>query len=92
MFFITERNRFSRKHSMKEEQTTTIKLKKSVIEELKRLKKNPWETYSEVISGLLEKVKEPKKRREYDKFIHRVQQVKMKELWDNAEDEALEQI
>ena len=73
---------------MKEEQTTTIKLKKSVIEELKRLKKHPWETYSEIISGLLEKVKEPKKRRQYDEFLHRIQQAKKKELWDKAEDEA----
>ena len=31
---------------------------------------------------------ESKKRNQYDEFLHRVQQSKMKELWDNKEDEA----
>lgn len=27
---------------------------------------------------------------QYDKFLHKIQQAKMKELWDNEEDEAWE--
>jgi hypothetical protein len=27
-----------------------------------------------------------KKRKQYDEFLHRIQQPKMKELWDNKED------
>ena len=28
--------------------------------------------------------------KEYDKFLHQIQKPKMKELWDNEEDEAWE--
>ncbi len=31
-----------------------------------------------------------KKKNQYDEFLHKVQQTKMKELWDNKEDEAWE--
>ena len=31
-------------------------------------------------------------REEYDKFLHKIQQLKMKELWDNREDENWENI
>jgi len=31
-----------------------------------------------------------KQSKQYDKFIHKIQQEKMKELWDNEEDRALE--
>jgi len=34
--------------------------------------------------------KESKNTRQYDEFIHKIQQAKMKELWDNTEDEAWE--
>lgn len=29
-----------------------------------------------------------KKKKQYDEFLHKIQQEKMKELWDNEEDEA----
>lgn len=29
-----------------------------------------------------------KKKNQYDEFLHKIQQTKMKELWDNKEDEA----
>jgi len=32
--------------------------------------------------------KKIKKKNQYDEFLHKIQQVKMKELWDNEEDEA----
>ena len=31
-----------------------------------------------------------KKRNQYDEFLHNIQKNKMKELWDNKEDEAWE--
>ncbi len=69
---------------------TTIQLKKSVVKELKTIKKYPRETYNEIITDLIKKAKENKRRRQYDEFLHKIQQKKMKELWDNKEDEAWE--
>jgi len=68
--------------------STTIQLKKSVVRELKSIRKYPRETYNETISNLIKIAKDSKKRRQYDEFIHKIQQAKMKELWDNQEDEA----
>ncbi len=75
---------------MKDEDVTTIQLKKSLAKELKSIRKHPRETYNETISDLIKTAKESKKRRQYDEFLHRIQQAKMKELWDNTEDEAWE--
>jgi hypothetical protein len=69
-------------------EATTIQLNKSVVKELKNIKKYPRETYNETISGLIKMAKESKKRTQYDEFLHRIQQAKMKELWDNPEDES----
>lgn len=66
---------------------TTIQLKKSVVKELKAIRRYPRETYNETIIGLIKIAKESKRRRQYDEFLHRIQQAKMKELWDNTEDE-----
>ena len=71
-------------------EATTIQLKKSLVKELKSIRKYPRETYNETISNLIRIAKESKKRSQYDEFIHTIQQVKMKELWDNEEDEAWE--
>jgi hypothetical protein len=72
---------------MKEDETTTIQLKKSVVKELKSIRKYPRETYNEIISDLIKTAKDSRNRRQYDEFIHRIQQAKMKELWDDEEDE-----
>ncbi len=69
---------------------TTIQLKKSVVKELKSIRKHPRETYNETISYLIKTTKESHNRRQYDEFLHKVQQAKMKDLWDNEEDEAWE--
>jgi hypothetical protein len=69
-------------------EATTIQLKKSVVKELKSIKKYPRETYNETISDLIKIAKDSKKKTQYDEFIHKIQQAKMKELWDNMEDEA----
>ena len=69
-------------------EATAIQLKKSVVKELKSIRKYPRETYNKTISDLIKLAKESKKRRHYDEFIHKIQQAKMKELWDNEADEA----
>ena len=69
-------------------EATTIQLKKSVVKELKSIRKYPRETYNETISDLIKIAKNSSKKRQYDEFIHNIQQTKMKELWDNEEDEA----
>ena len=33
-----------------------------------------------------------KTTKQYDKFLHKIQKVKMKELWDNQEDEVWQDI
>jgi len=71
-------------------EATTIQLKKSVVKELRSIRKYPRETYNETISDLIKMAKDSKKRRQYDEFIHKIQQAKMKELWDNKDDEAWE--
>jgi hypothetical protein len=77
---------------MSNEKFTTVQLARSVVEELKNIQKYPRETYNETILNLLKVFKESKKNKQYDAFLHSVQQVKMKELWDNDEDEAWESV
>lgn len=75
---------------MTEDEVTTIQLKKSLVKELQSIRQYPRETYNETISHLIKLAKQPKSQRQYDEFLHKVQQRKMKELWDNEEDEAWE--
>jgi Sec-independent protein translocase protein TatA len=70
-------------------EVTTVQLNKSVVRALKGIKKYPRETYNELILDLI-KAAEQKRASQYDEFIHKVQQSKMKELWDNKEDEVWE--
>lgn len=69
---------------------TTIQVSKSVVAALNELKDHPKESYNEVIVQLVGVVKAMKKRNQYDEFLHKIQQPKMKEIWDNKEDEAWE--
>lgn len=71
-------------------EVTTIQLEKRVVEELKKAKESPRQTYSEIILELTRVYKACKLRNQYDEFLHKIQQEKMKELWDNKEDEAWE--
>ena len=75
---------------MTDEEATTIQLKKSIVKELKSIRRYPRETYNETIANLIKMAKESKSKRQYDEFLHNIQQAKMKELWDNTEDEAWE--
>ena len=67
-------------------QKTTIQLDKSVLNLLKEIREHPRQTYEELIRKMIEYYKLLKKRNQYDEFLHKIQQQKMKELWDNKED------
>lgn len=66
---------------------TTIQLNKSVVKALKNIKKYPRETYNEVIKDL---IKTAENMTEYDEFLHKAQQAKMKELWGEGDYKAWE--
>jgi len=67
--------------------TTTLQVEKKTLESLKEIKDYPRQTYNELISKMIEFYKLYKLNNQYDKFLHKIQQIKMKELWDNDEDE-----
>lgn len=69
---------------------TTIQLDKKVVEVLKETKEYPRQTYNELLLRMAEVFANVKKNNQYDEFLHKVQQSKMKELWGNKEDEAWE--
>ncbi len=69
-------------------EVTTVQLEKIVVRELKGIRKYPRQTYNEIILDLIKKTRAPKKGSEYDNFIRESQKAKMRELWDNKEDEA----
>jgi rRNA pseudouridine-1189 N-methylase Emg1 (Nep1/Mra1 family) len=70
--------------------TTTIQLDKSLVDAMKEMREYPRQTYNELICRMIELFKSAKKRNQYDEFLHKIQQAKMKELWDNKADEAWE--
>ena len=69
---------------------STIQLHKEVIEQLKNAKESPRQTYNELLTKMTKVFMAVKERNQYDEFLHKIQQPKMKELWDNPEDEAWE--
>jgi hypothetical protein len=70
--------------------TTTIQLDKSLVNSLKEVREYPRQTYNELLKHMVKVFQNIKKRNQYDEFLHKIQQAKMKELWDNKEDEAWE--
>ncbi len=69
---------------------TTIQLDKLVVKKLKDVKEYPEQSYNALIDKMIDNFKMIKERNQYDKFLHHIQKEKMKELWDNKEDEAYE--
>ncbi len=69
-------------------EVTTIQLDKKVVKSLQRVKQYPRQTYNEIITHMILVYKHG--RNQYDEFLHKVQQPKMKELWDNKADEVWE--
>ena len=71
-------------------QVTTIQLDKKIVDKLKDAKEYPRQTYNELLDRVVSVFMAVKKNNSYDEFLHKIQQAKMKELWDNKEDEAWE--
>ena len=69
---------------------TTIQVEQSLVESLKSTREYPKQTYNELIKNMLQLFQSIKKKNQYDEFLHKIQQAKMKELWDNKADEAWE--
>ncbi len=65
---------------------TTIQIDKSLVESLKSIREYPRQTYNELIRNMINVFKTIKKKNQYDEFLHKIQQAKMKELWDNKID------
>ena len=72
------------------ENQSTILLKKEVIEMLKKARTHPRQTYNELLEEMVSMFIKLKERNQYDEFLHKIQQEKMKEFWDNKEDEVWE--
>lgn len=66
---------------------STILLEKKVINLLKKAREHPRQTYNELLEKMAHTFITIKERNQYDEFLHKIQQEKMKELWDNKEDE-----
>lgn len=71
---------------------STILIDKKVIEMLKEAKDHPRQTYNELLEKMAKTFIILKKRNQYDEFLHKIQQTKMKELWNNKEDEIWDEI
>ncbi len=67
---------------------STIQLDKGVIEQLKKAKEYPRQSYNELLDKMSRIFIVLKQRNQYDEFLHKIQQPKMKELWGNKDDEA----
>jgi hypothetical protein len=77
---------------MKKQDFTTIQLKKDLVLKLKKIKMYPRETYEETIERMIKNETKNATIDQYDKFLHEVQKQKMKDLWDNEEDEAWNEV
>lgn len=70
--------------------TTTIQIDKVIVDALKSAREYPRQTYNDLIKNMILVFQNMKKKNQYDEFLHKIQQAKMKELWNNKEDEAWE--
>ncbi|HMF32582.1 MAG TPA: hypothetical protein VKK79_14260 [Candidatus Lokiarchaeia archaeon] len=67
---------------------TTIQIEKQTLELLKKAKEYPRQTYNDLILKMVEDHQRMREHNQYDEFLHKIQQAKMKELWENDEDDA----
>jgi len=65
---------------------STILIEKKTIEMLKKSREYPRQTYNELLEKMVKVFNKMKEKNQYDEFLHKIQQEKMKELWDNKED------
>ncbi len=61
---------------------TTIRIERSVLNELKKIKRYPRETYSETILNLIKNAEEAK---ELGIFLQKAQEERMKKLWEEGD-------
>lgn len=66
---------------------STILIDKRLIEMLKKAREHPRQTYNDLIEKMVKLFIDAKQNNQYDEFLHKIQQEKMKEIWDNEEDE-----
>ena len=71
---------------------STILLDKKVIDLLKKAKEHPKQTYNELLEKMAVMLIKLRERNQYDEFLHKIQQPKMKELWDNKENKFWDEI
>ena len=71
---------------------STILLDKETIKLLQRNREYPRQSYRELLRHMIRIFEEVRKNNQYDEFLHKIQQQKMKELWDNKADEAWEHV
>lgn len=71
---------------------STILLNKETITMLKEVKLHPRESYDDLLKRMAKFYKIIHQRNQYDEFLHKVQQPKMQELWDNKDDEIWEHV
>ncbi|HIH31093.1 TPA: hypothetical protein HA235_00135 [Candidatus Woesearchaeota archaeon] len=69
---------------------TTIQLEKSIVNSLKEVREYPKQSYNDLIKKMVDIFRNTKMNNQYDEFLHKIQQQKMKELWDNKRDEEWE--
>ncbi len=69
---------------------TTIQIDEKIKLQLDKLKAHHRESYNELIEKLIACTIKSEKKNHYDEFLHKIQQQKMKELWDNKEDKIWE--
>ena len=71
---------------------TTVRLDASLVESLKLMREYPRQSYTELISEMAEVFQRIKQNNQYDEFLHKIQQQKMAELWDNEHDAVWENV
>ena len=71
---------------------TTIQIDKKLVEQMKDLREYPRQTYNDLLARMIRIFRTARENNQYDEFIHKIQQEKMKELWDNKEDEEWEDV
>jgi len=71
---------------------STILIDKEVIGILKKAKEHPRQTYDELLRKMARIFINVKENNQYDEFLHKIQEGKMKELWDNKEDEVWDNV
>lgn len=67
--------------------SSTIQLRKDVIALLKEAKEYERQTYNELIEKMTQTFIQLRKTNQYDEFLHKVQQHKVRELWGSSDDD-----